>query len=117
MGQGLGVAAWLVEAHIEFGELNTTTLQQINPALTGGCFSLFSSLILTMVLSYIKPQHYDWKDMRSIAVYNDISKDVCAISSLACYTLHAMTLQYHCSPCQRAVDDCAQLHVRQACCN
>lgn len=75
VGQGLGVAAWLVEAHIEFGELNTTTLQQINPALTGGCFSLFSSLILTMVLSYIKPQHYDWKDMRSIAVYNDISKD------------------------------------------
>ena len=76
VGQGMGVAAWLVEAHIEFGVLNTTTLQEIGPALTGGCFSLFISLILTVVLSLLVPQHYDWKDMRSILVYNDISKDV-----------------------------------------
>ena len=76
VGQGMGVAAWLVEAHIEFGELSTTTLQQIGPALTGGCFSLFISLILTIVLSFIFPQNFDWNDMKSISVFNDISKDV-----------------------------------------
>ena len=69
------MAAWLVEAHIEFGELNTTTLQQIGPALTGGCFSLFISLILTVLLSYLVPQHYDWKEMQ-IAIFDDTTKDV-----------------------------------------
>lgn len=76
VGQGMGVAAWLVEAHIEYGELSTITLQQIGPALTGGCFSLFISLILTVVLSFLFPQNFDWNEMKSIAVFNDISKDV-----------------------------------------
>ena len=74
-GQGIGIAAWLVECHIEFKELNTTTLQQIGPALTGGCFSLFISLILVIVLSFFVPQNYDWRNMRSILVYSDISHD------------------------------------------
>lgn len=72
----MGVAAWLTEAHLEFGELSTTTLQQIGPALTGGCFSLFISLILTVVLFFIFPQHYDWNDMKQIHVFSDVSKDV-----------------------------------------
>lgn len=76
VGQGSGVAAWLVEAHIEYGELSTITLQQIGPALTGGCFSLFISLILTVVLSFLFPQNFDWNEMKSIAVFDDISKDV-----------------------------------------
>lgn len=76
LGQGLGVAAWLVEAHIQYGVLNTTTLQQINPALTGGCFSLGTSLISTVLLSYLWPQNFDWRQMREISVFSDISKDV-----------------------------------------
>ncbi|KAK9803818.1 hypothetical protein WJX73_003159 [Symbiochloris irregularis] len=75
VGQAMGIAAWLVECHIEFGVLNTTTLQQIGPALTGGCFSLFISLILVVVLSWLVPQHYDWKNMASIQVYSDITRD------------------------------------------
>lgn len=157
VGQALGVAAWLVEAHIQYSELSTTTLQQvgalqgtpslcalcsrmqaqsmlmhkwqmqhlrcsgwdpphsasvpcddaqararsagslalsavaaaalqgwlrhvvrlqINPALTGGCFSLGVSTILTVVLSLIFPQHYDWVGTRTLSVFNDTSKDV-----------------------------------------
>ena len=72
----MGVAAWLVETHIEYGVLNTTTLQQIGPALTGGCFSLFTSLIITVLLSFLYPQDYDWANMKDIAVFNDISADV-----------------------------------------
>ncbi|KAL0044933.1 hypothetical protein WJX82_002287 [Trebouxia sp. C0006] len=75
VGQGMGVAAWLVEAHLEFGTLSTTTLQQIGPALTGGCFSLFISLILTVVLSFLFPQNFDWNEMKHIQLYNDVSKD------------------------------------------
>ena len=49
---------------------------QINPALTGGCFSLGISTILTVVLSLIFPQHYDWVGTRTLSVFNDTSKDV-----------------------------------------
>lgn len=76
LGQGMGVAAWLVEAHIQYGVLNTTTLQQVNPALTGGCFSLGISLISTIFFSYLWPQNFDWNEMREIKVFNDIQKDV-----------------------------------------
>ena len=90
----MGVAAWLVETHIEYGVLNTTTLQQIGPALTGGCFSLFTSLIITVLLSLLYPQNYDWANMKDIAVFNDISADVSfgpfthlslATSAISCY--------------------------------
>ena len=104
VGQGMGVGAWLVEAHIEFGELSTTTLQQIGPALTGGCFSLFISLILTIVLSFIFPQNFDWNDMKSITVFNDISKDVSSTSTvLSCAgtapSLHLFKSVYTFTPC------------------
>ena len=79
----MGVAAWLVEAHLEFGTLSTTTLQQIGPALTGGCFSLFISLILTVVLSFLFPQNFDWNEMKHIQLYNDVSKDVSSSFALA----------------------------------
>ena len=78
----MGVAAWLVECHIEFGVLNTTTLQAIGPALTGGCFSLFISLILVIVLSWLVPQHYDWSNMASIQIYSDVTRDVCPAQGL-----------------------------------
>ncbi|KAL3163035.1 hypothetical protein ABBQ32_009460 [Trebouxia sp. C0010 RCD-2024] len=81
VGQSAGVAAWLVEAHIEFGELSTTTLQQIGPALTGGCFSLGISLILLVLLSFLFPQNYDWNDMKHISVFDDISKDKTAVAN------------------------------------
>ena len=77
------MAAWLVEAHIEFGTLSTTTLQQIGPALTGGCFSLFISLILTVVLSFLFPQNFDWSEMKHIQLYNDVSKDVSSSFAVA----------------------------------
>lgn len=89
-GQFMGIAAWLVEAHIEFGELSTTTLQQIGPALAGGCFSLFISLILVVVLSFFFPQHYDWNDMKQIHVFNDVSKDVSPVTP-SCFS-QAMAL-------------------------
>ena len=46
-----------------------------------GCFSLFGSLVITVVLTFIFPQNYDWNNMKTIAVFNDISSDVSPISS------------------------------------
>ena len=95
VGQFSGVAAWLVEAHIAFGELSTTTLQQIGPALTGGCFSLGISLILLVLLSFMFPQNYDWNDMKHISVFDDISKDVSSTSlpiRCWCYKPHGTLL-------------------------
>ena len=104
-GQFTGIAAWLVTAHLQYEDLNTTTLQQIGPTLAGGCFSLFISLIVVVVLSYLAPQHYDWKDMRSIAVYNDISKDVWPLSVTFAQTLLSGSMPNHCCP-QKACNMC-----------
>jgi hypothetical protein len=44
--------------------------------LATGCFSLFGSTIITVGLSLWFPQSYDWNDMKSIAMFNDVTKDV-----------------------------------------
>ena len=71
-------------AHVQ--KLTAACAAQINPALTGGCFSLGISTILTVGLSLIFPQHYDWVGTRTLAVFNDQSKDVrpcCCLSKPA----------------------------------
>ncbi|KAK9838071.1 hypothetical protein WJX84_003675 [Apatococcus fuscideae] len=44
-------------------------------AIFCGCFSLGTSLISTIILSYLWPQNFDWNEMRQISVFSDISKD------------------------------------------
>ena len=104
VGQFMGIAAWLVDAHIQFDAINTTTLQQIGPALAGGCFSLFISLILTIVLSLIFPQNYDWNDMKQILVFNDVSKDV------SVWGLHICSV-HPSSPAPPPMPHCDEHHV------
>ena len=48
-----------------------------------GCLSLFGSLVVTVGLSYFFPQNYNWTDMKTIAVFNDISGDVRILTQLS----------------------------------
>ncbi|QDS77830.1 hypothetical protein FKW77_006194 [Venturia effusa] len=63
-----GIAAWLAEAQVHFGELTVASTGASYPTLAGNMAALFTGLIVTVVVSYIKPDNFDWEATRAINV-------------------------------------------------
>jgi Na+/proline symporter len=61
-----GLTAWLVEAKVYYGELNVTTTGGSYPTLAGNMAGVLTGLILTLVVSYLKPDNFDWEVTRAI---------------------------------------------------
>lgn len=61
-----GLTAWLVEAKVYYGELTVTTTGASYPTLAGNMAAVLTGLILTVVVSYIKPDDFDWAITRGI---------------------------------------------------
>jgi hypothetical protein len=71
--QGAGIIAWLVEAKRTSrslgwadgeGEVTVESLGLLNAQLAGNCASLFGSIFVTIPISLIWPQNYDWAELR-----------------------------------------------------
>ncbi|KAH0282439.1 Na+/solute symporter [Aureobasidium namibiae CBS 147.97] len=62
----IGIAAWLATAKVYFGELTIASTGTEYATLAGNLAAIMSGLILTVVVSVIKPQHFDWAITRSI---------------------------------------------------
>lgn len=65
-GLTAGLIAWLVEAKVYYGTLNITTTGGSYPTLAGNMASVLTGLILTVVISYMKPDDFDWEVTRAI---------------------------------------------------
>ncbi|MEW5297150.1 MAG: hypothetical protein WDW36_000377 [Sanguina aurantia] len=66
-GCPLAVLTWLVvAAQLNGGVLTLETTGQDYPMLAGNLVALFFSAALCIALSYIWPQDYDWRELRSI---------------------------------------------------
>lgn len=61
-----GIIAWLVTAKQYFGEINVTTTGSEYATLAGNLAAIMTGLILTVVISLIKPQNFDWEITRAI---------------------------------------------------
>ncbi|KAI1611862.1 SSS family solute:Na+ symporter [Exophiala viscosa] len=65
-GLAAGVIAWLVEAHVYYGELTVASTGGSYPTLAGNMAAVLTGLILTLVVSWIKPDDFDWSITRNI---------------------------------------------------
>ncbi|KAL1967959.1 hypothetical protein VTN77DRAFT_2376 [Rasamsonia byssochlamydoides] len=61
LGLASGIAVWLVTAYVYGGELSITTTEAQLPCLWGAITSTFSSAIYSVIITYIKPQDFDWR--------------------------------------------------------
>ncbi|KAJ6020190.1 hypothetical protein N7522_000265 [Penicillium canescens] len=62
-----GVTAWLVEAKVYYGEVNITTTGGSYPTLAGNMAAVLTGLILSVIISYIKPDNtFEWDVTRAI---------------------------------------------------
>ncbi|KAL1303090.1 hypothetical protein AAFC00_006533 [Neodothiora populina] len=61
-----GLIAWLVVADQYFGAINVETTGTEYATLAGNLAAIMTGLIVTVVVSLIKPQNFDWEITRSI---------------------------------------------------
>lgn len=61
-----GITAWLVTANSLFGELTIASTGHEYSTLAGNMAAVFTGLIVTVLVSIVKPQNFDWEVTRSI---------------------------------------------------
>ncbi|KAJ9203103.1 hypothetical protein DTO164E3_2574 [Paecilomyces variotii] len=61
-----GLTAWLAECKVYYGELNVTTTGQSYPTLAGNMAAVLTGLLVSVVVSVIKPDDFDWEITRAI---------------------------------------------------
>ncbi|RFU24416.1 hypothetical protein B7463_g11916, partial [Scytalidium lignicola] len=61
-----GLTAWLVTAKVYYGEINVTTTGASYPTLAGNMAGVLVGLFLTLGISLIKPDNFDWEITRAI---------------------------------------------------
>ncbi|KAK6443498.1 hypothetical protein LTR95_000325 [Oleoguttula sp. CCFEE 5521] len=66
VGLCAGLTAWLITAKTYFGEISIASTGTEYATLAGNLAAIMTGLIVTVVVSLIKPQHFDWEITRSI---------------------------------------------------
>jgi len=67
IGTPAAIITWLVTAStLNDGKLTIDTTGQDYPMLAGNLVALFFSALVCIILSYIKPQNFDWNDFKKI---------------------------------------------------
>jgi hypothetical protein len=76
-GLAAGLTAWLATAKSYYGEITVETTGMLYPTLAGNLASIMTGLIVTTVITLIKPDNFDWEITRAInAVVTDGMRQV-----------------------------------------
>ncbi|ROW06181.1 hypothetical protein VMCG_04700 [Cytospora schulzeri] len=72
------IIAWLLTAHTYYGEVTITSTSENLPLVAGNMMSLCGPLVLTPLITYLKPANYDWELLKDIksdrdALGNEVS--------------------------------------------
>lgn len=65
-GLAAGLTAWLVTARAVFGEITIASTGHEYSTLAGNLAAIFTGLIVTVLVSVVKPQNFDWEITRAI---------------------------------------------------
>lgn len=77
LGLASGVSVWLGTAYTIYGGISFATTVELAPSLYGSIASLFSPILYSVVISYLKPEHFDWREFLRI----DLVQDEIALST------------------------------------
>lgn len=65
-GLAAGLTAWLATAKSYYGEITVETTGMSYPTLAGNLAAIMTGLIVTVTISMIKPDNFDWEVTRAI---------------------------------------------------
>ncbi|KAJ9646213.1 hypothetical protein H2204_000876 [Knufia peltigerae] len=55
------ILAWFLTAHTHYGEISIATLNENLPLVAGNMMALTGPIVLTPLLTYIRPDNFDWQ--------------------------------------------------------
>lgn len=67
-GLGAGLTAWLAESKVHYGEITLASTGSNYATLAGNLAAVMTGLIVTVVVSLLKPDDYDWSTTRAINI-------------------------------------------------
>ena len=71
LGLASGVGVWLGTSQSIYGGISFATTVELAPSLYGSIASLFSPILYSIILSYLKPEHFDWREFLRIDLVRD----------------------------------------------
>ena len=71
LGLASGVGVWLGTAYTIYGRISFATTVELAPSLYGSIASFFSPILYSIVISYLKPEHFDWREFLRIDLVQD----------------------------------------------
>lgn len=71
-----GLIAWFVKAHVEYGSISITTLSGNLPLVAGNMMALCGPVVLTPLITYLKPEDFDWSLFKSEIKKGDDDQEV-----------------------------------------
>ena len=74
--------AWFVQAHVEYKKISITTLSGNLPLVAGNMMSLCGPIVMTPLLTYIKPDNYDWDLLKSIKQADDADEGTAGVEEI-----------------------------------
>lgn len=69
------IVAWLLTAYTHYGEVTIATTSENLPLVAGNMMSLCGPLVLTPLITYLKPASYDWELLKEIKSDREASGD------------------------------------------
>lgn len=69
------VTAWLLTAYTHYGEVTIATTSENLPLVAGNMMSLCGPLVLTPLITYLRPANYDWELLKEIKSDREASGD------------------------------------------
>ncbi|KAI8722839.1 hypothetical protein NCS52_00429000 [Fusarium sp. LHS14.1] len=79
------VAAWLTTAYTHEGEVTITNTSTVYPLIAGNMMSLCGPIVLTPLLTYIKPDNFDWKILKQLKTDRGALEEEMAAAELQQY--------------------------------
>ncbi|KUJ13090.1 Na+/solute symporter [Mollisia scopiformis] len=65
------IAAWLATAYTHFGSVTIATTSENLPLVAGNMMSLGGPIVLTPLITYLRPDNYDWHLLKNIKQADD----------------------------------------------
>lgn len=63
-GSAAGILAWFLTAYTHYGVISIDTLNQNLPLVAGNIMALTGPLVLTPLITYMRPDNFDWATFR-----------------------------------------------------
>lgn len=82
VGLAAGIAVWIGLAYHMYGAVSIATTSEQMPALYGSLTSLFTPAILSIIISLIRPETFDWREFLRIEMIQSESEESSAVASL-----------------------------------